>query len=259
LGMGEAFVAIANTYAAPYWNPAGLAFTEGVQLGGTAGEPLNKRGARLLFGGAVLPLSPITLGINVSQVQGPGLGGMGESEQLILGGFAIRPIQDMALGVSVSAYQNELAGGAADQRISVDLGAMVRVLSLLTLGVTIRDLTHLEEDPLPPTGVLDRGMRGIRISVAMQALNDAAIFALQWDVEDRAARIGFELNPLQALPAFSGSFSIALRLGVLKPEQGEKSTILGFGLGLLFLHADIALLLRQRDVEAVVISGGMRF
>jgi hypothetical protein len=256
LGMGEAFVALANTYSASYWNPAGLTFTESIRFGGTTGKPINQDGAGIMYAGAVLPLSWLAFGVNFGQVELFG----GGREQLILGSLAIRPSESFALGLNVNTYRHELAGATTDQKAGVDLGMMVQLLSILKLGLSVSDLTRLTENSLPSNRILEHAAtQSIRVGMAFQALKNAVIWGFQWNANDRSVRVGLELNPLRALRFTSGAVDLAFRIGVLKPEQGDKQPILGFGLRLLFGHADVALLLKEREIQSVVVSGGLRF
>ncbi|MFB6272837.1 MAG: hypothetical protein ABEL51_08100, partial [Salinibacter sp.] len=151
LAMGGAYVALAEGYSAPYWNPAGMASqTASAEVGAMN---VDKFGLGIQFnylGGAVrVPQAGLTvggafLGSFVADVPVPGSGGqpartVNNNEIVFLGSAALRlPIAELPVRVGGSAkYYSHTLADEQGTGIGADLGVQADLGSRLRLGASI--------------------------------------------------------------------------------------------------------------------------
>jgi len=155
LGMGGAFVALADDSSAVYWNPAGLAFSQGFTLGGMYTDKFSQgiqyqfvslQGAFKEFSAA---LSLVRQAIEGIPFYGEGENGtFSEYQNLWLASFALEPITTedgtaaFALGANVKYYLHELLEGRG-RGFGFDVGLLLRLYEewgALSLGAVSRDV-----------------------------------------------------------------------------------------------------------------------
>lgn len=261
LAMGGAFVAVANGYSAPYWNPAGLTRAQGTALGGMN---TNKFGQDIQFNyvGATAQLAGFRVGagflstmISGIETFGPGgeaTGTVNDNELLFIGSTAFGlPFGGLPITVGGSAkyYSQSLAGESA-QGFGGDAGLLLD-LGNFDLGATVTDVTGSRINW--STGSVDQVDQNIRVGGALD-LSAPIPWTLsgQYDVDAELLRGGVEFNLTQ---------QIALRGGVRRPlaEDGEMSFSAGAGLALGSFNVDAAFVQNQVLGNSLVISGQFQF
>lgn len=259
LAMGGAFVAVANGYSAPYWNPAGLAMAMGTHIGGMN---TNKFGLGINFNyvGAALELAGFRLGgaflgstISGIEMFGPNgepAGMVDDNELLFMGSTALAlPFGEMpfVLGASAKYYTHSLAdesgtGFGGDVGLLFSLGSIVLGAAVTDVGGTSITWT---------TGAVDKVDMGIRIGTALNL--DAPVpwtIAGQFNVEAESIHVGaeFRLTP-----------QIALRVGAQRPKDADFSFTAGAGLSLGAFSVDAAFVQNAVLGNSLVVSGEFVF
>jgi len=266
LSMGGAFVAIADNYASPYWNPAGM--TQ-MRILGAGYAYTNKYGldivSQFLSGGGTLHVSlpfKITLriagggsyieqriaGITLFGPDGEPMGTIDSIDSFLLGSIATgfeKEFLKLSVGYTLGRHSSQL-GEQKGGGNSSGYGLLISLADTFSLGARYQKGASIAWT----TGVVDSISDLYRIGVSLKLFNQALLFALQEDLTGRpedwdlaAIRFGTEMIPnrLLSLPAFLSTLS--LRSGfVWSIATTPPSLIITFGLGLriFFITLDFA-------------------
>ncbi len=201
LGMGSAFVAVANDATAGYWNPAGLVDVvgEAVHLmhSETFGDVVNyDTGAyvRSLEKGSAFALTVVRLSIDdiafTDFYEGDGriyydatkITWESDSEAAMLLSYA-RPISDrMNVGGNLKIISKQI-GPNSCYGLGFDLGAQCEVIGGLTLGANIQDVTTTflvwdtkEREKIMPTAKL-----GVAYATDIESMDGRVVLAADAD------------------------------------------------------------------------------
>lgn len=173
LGLGGAFVAIADDTNASYYNAAGLAYVEDIQLGATHAQRFNGLITYNTIGG-ILPLGRAgTIGAN--------LGILGEDseiyrEQTIRFCYANTIFKQLAVGVNLKTFgvtfdaanefvaENPYFIHTSSSAFSVDLGVIAKPFKSLSIGVSVENL--LPADISISDSQTDSVLQNIRVGLA---------------------------------------------------------------------------------------------
>ena len=147
IGMGCAFVAVADDASATYWNPGGLVHNQGRQLLLSYHSlALDRKHHFLSYtqlkGDAAWGLSWINAGtddIVVRDTSGRNGGKLSDKRNAYSFSFAKRIGSRVSFGLTAKLLRYELAGQDA-KGSALDVGILVRPTASLSLGLTIKDL-----------------------------------------------------------------------------------------------------------------------
>ena len=257
LAMGGAFVAVADGYSAPYWNPAGLTLAQGTHVGGMntnkfgLGINYNYVGAALALGGFRVGgafLGSTINGIETFDATGQQSGTVNDNEFLFMGSTALAlPVAGLAAGGNVKYYSHSLAGESGTG-IGGDIGLLANFGSI-SLGASIQDVggTRISWS----TGAVDLVDMSIRVGGALTLPSPVPwIVSGQYNVDSGSLHVGAE---------FALTNSIAVRVGGQKPQDGDFGFTAGAGLALGGFSVDGAYV--QNDVlgNSLVVSGEFVF
>ncbi len=237
LGMGEAFIAVADDVNAVYWNPAGLVQLEKEEL--TYYRRLNNRdnsspdhfvaAARYNTG------SGMAYGygyINVKDKLAVGTNGevLDQDESTYIFSMATKFGGGFSIGTNIKYIDNKVKSNPEklyrDKYVSIDVSALYQVSNYLSLGLLVQDVNEPEFDTYQKDKVIRNIIPGIALKlgesfILSTSLNDAANTS-NTEIEERV-RVGLEQKITDYL---------ALRAG----KYGEKITYgLGVNLGDYFL------------------------
>jgi len=259
LAMGGAFVAVADGYSAPYWNPAGLTNATGTHVGGMntnkfgLGINYNYVGAALSLGGFKVGgafLGSTINGIETFDATGQQAGTVNDNEFLFMGSTAMAlPLGGMplALGGNVKYYSHSLANESGTG-FGGDLGLLAS-LGGLQLGATLSDVGGTKINW--STGAVDVVDMAIRVGGAL-TLSAPVPWTIsgQYNVDSSSLHIGAE---------FKLTNSIAIRVGAQKPQDGDFSFTAGAGLALGGFSVDGAYVQNAVLGNSLVVSGEFVF
>lgn len=152
LGMGGAFVAVADDATASYWNPAGLGLVRELQI--SAAYTALSLGREYSFAGIAVPLGAWgTMGANwinfgVKNIDGRdqiGLptGAFSNNEQALLLTYGVRLLPGLAVGGGIKLLRHTLAANSA-YGYGYDAGVLLTPAPFFAVGANIQNLqTHL--------------------------------------------------------------------------------------------------------------------
>lgn len=152
LGMGGAFVAVADDATASYWNPAGLSLVRELQI--SAAYTALSLGREYSFAGIAVPLGAWgTMGANwmnfgVKNIDGRdqiGLptGTFSNNEQALLLTYGVQLLPGLAVGGGIKLLRHTLAANSA-YGYGYDAGLLLTPAPFFALGANIQNLqTHL--------------------------------------------------------------------------------------------------------------------
>ena len=259
LAMGGAFVAVADSYSAPYWNPAGLGRATGTSIGGMntnkfgLGINFNYVGAALGLGGFRVGgafLGEMISGIDTFGPDGQPAGTVDNNDLLFIGSAAMPlPLGGLALifGGSAKYYSHSLAGESATG-FGGDLGLLVAMGNLM-LGATVSDVGGTKKTWT--TGAVDVVDMAIRVGGAFSLAEPLPLtLSGQYNLDDGSIHVGAELALTQ---------QIALRAGGTLPQGGDFSFAAGAGLALGALGVDAAFVQNAVLGNSLVVSGEFAF
>ena len=260
LGMGGAFVAVADNYSAPYWNPAGMSFMKGLAFGTMPPVPfelplpfpfnLEKPNTAsfsdVVFLGGVLPIQPLALGGGLFQAinccfetvgpDGQPLGtAYADIDSLLIVSGSYRLWDALSLGLNAKLYRRDIAGESG-VGMGADLGILARLFSVFYVGAR----ADLWESRMQwTTGAVDRLdlARSFRIGSALKLGEGVLIGAIDYELLGQWVHVGMELDPLRWF--FPSPFSLMIRFGSLFDPWAGAWT-LGFGVRLFSFHLDLA-------------------
>ncbi len=237
LGMGGAFVAVADSYSAPYWNPAGVALAGGPRIGGmytnkfSADINLNYISGITTIAGMALAGSYAGLsiaGIPQYDEQGAQVGTINDNEMCFGATVAMTIAGIGYAGGTVKSYSHSLAGESGSG-FGFDAGLLVTMGGGLSLGAAAFDIGDTRITWT--TGAVDKVGSLFRLGAAY--VMDNLLFAAEYDFGTDIAstmRFGAELN----------LDIVRVRAGALLPEGGELAFTAGAGLNLAPLFIDFA-------------------
>lgn len=276
LGMGGAYVAVANDYSAPYWNPAGVTRGYSIYLGGARydkyglGLNLNYLTGGLSFGKESStdnsPLPPLNLpmierfsfaatylgfstelqSLEAVEVETPLT--YGEKSFMATGGVILPVVGSFGLtgkNYSFTASDTGVSGeDASAGGLGFDLGYLVNPLEGFTLGVAAFDLSGTTiswENTLtePEDVVPPRYSVGSAYEVNFNRSPIPESISGELLI---SGQYGFGSGVVDKLRAgMEYSFSIfSLRAGAIKPSGDEAYFTAGAGLDLEFIKGDLA-------------------
>lgn len=238
LGLGGAFVAIADSYSATYWNPAGIALAGGPRIGGMY---TNKFMADINFNFisgitniAGFSIAATYMGINIAGIpqydeNGNQIGTINDNEMVLGGSFAMNIAGIGFAGGTVKSYSQSLAGESGSG-FGFDAGLLISgMVEGLSLGVAAFDIGDTRITWT--TGAVDKVGSMFRLGGAY--FMNGLLFTAEYDFgSDVAAtiRFGAEFN-LDV---------VRIRGGAYLPEGGELGFTAGAGLNLAPLLIDFA-------------------
>lgn len=260
LAMGGAFVAIADSYSASYWNPAGAAKAEGARIGlmntNKFGQGINFNyvSGTLNLGGFAIGgafLGSSISGIEQFDASGNQVGTVDDNEMVFVGTGALDVAGIGYAGANVKAYNHTLAGGSASG-FGFDVGVLLS-LDALSVGVVAMDLggtkVQWSNTPSNPTDLVPAVFRaGGAFTMVNDDGDDLVTAAAQFDFggAENVLRLGAELT-LPGTP-------ISVRAGAVKPDSGDFAFTAGAGLVLGNLSVDFAFLQNQVLGNSMVLS-----
>lgn len=275
LGMGGAYVAIADDYSAPYWNPAGTTRANSVYLGGMRydkfglGLNLNYISGGLTFsernsGSSFLPSLelPYVKGLSLAgtylgfstEVRTLGPGGSeipityGERSFLVTAGVDFPLVGTFGItgkNYSFSAPDAGVDGqDASASGIGFDLGYMIEPFDGLTFGLAAFDLMGTsikwKNTPTEPTDIVPA--RYSAGTAYRFKINHSLIPDLLAGNLTTSGQYSFGsgiANKIRAGLEYSSRY-FSIRGGAIKPEGGNPYFTAGAGIGVQFLTADLA-------------------
>ena len=242
MGMGSAYVALANDPTSVYWNPAGLAGAEGAQVVVMHNEWIQD--FRQEFAAVSRSMGAGTLGLGVSGFYtsqfekrddvGNLIGHFGFNDFAVTGAYAHRFTHQASGGLAVK-FIREMIDQETATAVAFDVGGRIAVgQSGLTLGAAVQNLGSdakfiAESFPLPRTiragAALSRNLAGVDGKGTLSA-------------EVRKAR--GDDSRLHVGGEFEYKDKVALRAGA---KFGYDDESVSFGLGLIRsrFHFDYAL------------------
>lgn len=261
LAMGGAFVAIADSYSASYWNPAGAAVAPGARIGlmntNKFGQGINYNYVSGLLNLGGFALGGAFQGSSISGIEqfdanGNQVGTVDDNEMVFVGTGAMSVAGIGAAGANVKLYNHSLAGGSA-QGFGFDVGVLLSGLGNLSVGLVAADLggtkVQWSNTPSNPTDVVPAVYRaGGAFTINNDEGDPLVKVAAQFDFggAENVLRLGAELT-LPGTP-------IAVRAGAVKPESADFAFTAGAGLMLGNLKVDFAFLQNQVLGNSLVLS-----
>ena len=284
LGMGGAFVAIANNYAASYWNPAGVTRANSIYLGGMNQDKFGL-GLNLNYLSGGIPLTNLPFGVNspfsaiplidnlsisgtyngfstnvkAAGPDGNPIGDITYSERIYMGttGFSLPGIG--SIGMTGKNYRFRAPNAGVDGKTATangfgfDLGLLAEPLDNFWIGAAGFDLTGTpikwKNTPEEPTNIAPT-----RYSAGAAYNLDTTVFPIPNMMAGTATFAGqYTFGPNITNKIRSGieyNFSIfALRGGLIRSQGGVLEFTAGAGLNVNLLSADVAWV-QNNSVEA---------
>lgn len=276
LGMGGAYVAIANDYSAPYWNPAGVTRADSIFLGGMRydkfglGLNLNYLSGGLKFSEANPTKNTLLPSLSLPGIKGLSLSGTyigfstevrtlgpGDSEiQIIYGERSFMATTGTTLPVigsvgltgkyyDFSAPDAGLDGENAYARgFGFDLGYMKEPLENLRVGMAAFDLTGTEVEwqntPSEPINIVpSRYSIGTSYKLGLNSRYLPEIISGDLLFSGQYSFGANTSNKLRAGIEYSLNL-LSLRAGAVKPENNSAFFTAGGGVKVKFFSANLA-------------------
>jgi hypothetical protein len=236
LGMGGAFVAIADNYSAANYNPAGIARAGGPRVGMMT---TNKFGLDISFNfaSAIVPIAGLTVsgayigqnvpGIELVNPQGEVIGTITSSEMILMGSVAMDIVGIGYAGGSIKSYSHDLHDESGSG-FGFDVGLLIiDIIPGFSVGASAFDIggTRITWT----TGAVD--LVSARFKVGAAYAMNALTVAVDYDFNEVSVlRLGAEFD-LEV---------VAVRGGAVMPEGEDFSFTVGAGLRLGALTVDFA-------------------
>ncbi len=266
LGMGGAFVGLADGYSACYWNPAGVAKAaadESIQVGGM-NTNLFGAGINYNHAGASFSLMGLAWGLSVSLVSITDIpladGTMGSSNELLGSFCGAYPLDlggmKLAVGGAGKYYSHNLLDETATG-MGFDAGLLIDgLIPGLMLGAAAYDLGGTKKEWT--TGAVDVVDQMFRVGLGFKLSEDFSLAAGAdlYAGGEMALRAGLE---------FVGIGPLAVRAGAMRPAGTEQFAItVGAGLKLGSLGVDFAwlqnsLIQGEGAGDTIVLSASFSF
>jgi len=224
-GLGEAYIALSDDFGALYYNPAGLIFLQGINIGFTHLE-LPNSWTRVEYIGGIINLDKFSIGLGVS------LKGISNPDELLFPfsensyqiSLASKILPNLSLGGTFYLYQSTLDTGKAfgfgeDLGVIYELNPLFRVGAVFynpisRLSWSTGEVEGVERKDLKVGGLLNLSF----LKVPLKILCDISLLPKPQFIN--RINIGTEINPIPLL---------FIRTGY----NGEKESI-SFGLGVKF-------------------------
>lgn len=260
LGMGGAFVAVADDATAIQWNPAGLALFGDTRLGGMSTDRFGV-GVTHQYIGAVTTLAGFGLGfgwerLSIDSMVVDAVGAPGQaftwSESVLIGTIASDLLGFGLVGVNIKYYTADSGLGSTATGFGFDLGLLISVGETVTIGVNATDIagTTITWD----TGVVNTVDAVYTAGAAMTLLEGTMLMAGDIDFTDAGlgdARIGLEF---QVIP------ELAIRGGVVLTDAFQEFQFtVGAGIAIAGLYVDAAYLLDEVLGNTLILSAEFSF
>ena len=277
LGMGGAFVAVADNYSASYWNPAGITRADAAYLGGMnydkfgLGLNLNYLSGgfspsklpltrNLPIGGLKIPLIRdfslsgtfvgFSTNVRAADPDGNPIGEITYSERTYMGtvGFSISSLG--SIGTSVKNYRFRAPGAGVDgtnataNGLGFDLGLLAEPIKNFRVGAAGFDISGTDikwqNTPTEPTNTAPA-----RYSAGMAYDFDFSVLPIPDLIAGTTTFAGqYTFGPNIANKIRGGmEYNVSvfsLRGGVVKPLDGNLQFAAGAGLNVNLLSADVA-------------------
>ncbi len=202
LGMGKAFVAVADSAEAMYWNPAGLMQVEKMELSTLSSELFY--GYKFNYHGFVWPMPDQVFAFHSAALTSPTFEGrdsqnnltssFNDSKSSLGGSFATKLSPALSLGINYKKFTRSLASYTDD--VTLIDGGVLYYMDRLRVGLTAMNLVAMTD----VTKTSDKFDMNLRAGVAYQ-INDN--FLLAFDLGDGLshwfAGTEFMLHPAIAL------------------------------------------------------------
>jgi len=246
MGMGGAFVAVADDVTALHWNPAGLAWTQGFQVFGMRTSVYSVEG--LSEDSVMASYGTGRMGYGLGWMR-TGADELYNEDTLVAGYGTETPIEGLAVGATVKRFSIEAPGyeyyndpafdAGGDDAYSGDLGALYRH-GRWSVGATVRNIGEPELQLLETTDDPDPIRSELRLG-GSYLFRDVMLMSLEWrmpkDVpayydNDTSINLGTEVWFYEAF---------ALRAGMNR----DRITA-GLGLRTKHILVDVALLSERR-------------
>lgn len=163
LGMGEAFVAVADDISAINYNPAGLACLEKIEINFSYLKGLVDTNWGSIA--CALPAGPGVMGVSVFTLQGgmldvyDGTGALintinAQSDYLVVLSYALKANENFSLGFNVKGLSSTLGQSYNAATYAFDAGLLYRMFKKLKLGAAVQnvggEIKYIDvADPLP--------------------------------------------------------------------------------------------------------------
>jgi hypothetical protein len=258
LGMGGAFVAVADDATAVMWNPAGLAQIADTRIAGMTTD-LYGLGVAHQYVGAVTTFA--NLGIGLAWERGGVSSGTEEltdedgdpilpielQESKIVGTLATN-IMDIALaGVNLKYYMANIGGANSATGIGFDLGVLVNLGDIFVLGVNAADLGSTKVTW--ESGAADMVSGLYKAGVAMKLVDGKLILAADMDF------VGTDLGDAHLGIEFQIVDALALRAGVVLTDAFQNAVFgVGAGINVAGLYIDAAYILEGALGNTLLLS-----
>jgi hypothetical protein len=242
LALGGAFVALADDWSAPFWNPAGMSQVQTPSFGVMAQNKF-QAGIQDIFSGGVLPVDPkLALGGAINILQVSDLEGTNGSDQELVYTFAVSTVwQDINLGIAGKYYSQSLLG-ASSKGFGLDCGLLYQ-FKPLTFGLAVDDVgdSRIQWTTQATDFVLSRWRAGI--TLLSKNLKVLTQFDYTPRIDETLWRFGIEVGfgPLQ------------IRSGV-KLQRGYPFWSIGAGWQWQSIKADIAYLTHPQLPDNIALS-----
>jgi hypothetical protein len=249
LGMGGAFVAVADGSSAMYWNPAGLARMNDIRIGGMSTD-LFGAGYTHQFISAAGTIADFGLGFGFERLSVPSgpfcTDSFVWSESAVMGSVAANIMDVGLIGANLKYY---MASGVENTAsgIGFDFGLLVDLGEMFTFGVNATDIggskiTWTSEAVDVVTGLY-------KVGAAVRLLEDTLILA--GDVDFAGAGMGLTHFGIE----YTVIDELALRLGMTLDETLAPSDYsVGAGLKVAGLYVDAAYILDGTIGNTLVLS-----
>jgi hypothetical protein len=251
LAMGGAGVAVANTYSASYWNPAGVASAakDAVRLGGMNTNWMGIEGFNINYLGATWELFGLPWGASFGMVTITDIpqsdGGMGNDTELMGILSTAFSIANVVLGVSGKYYSQQLIDVSATG-FGFDAGVLVDgLIEGLSIGAAGYDLGNSQFRW--STGHCDLVQQLFRVGAAFKT-GDITV-TVQADLMEGS---GNDATTIHAGAEFNLFGPVAVRIGAVQsPKTNEYSFTAGAGLTFGSLGVDFAWLQKSKAFAGV--------
>ena len=245
ISMGKAFVAIADDANAGYWNPAGLALLNAMQVSAMYSNPMNHAlvsdagvtdigyhtlslGYPTGFGSVGLSLAYLNVGdiYVVEDASGPTGEKFEDKELGVITSYGNSITDQIYLGASLKFVRQSI-WDEKGSGIGLDLGGLYEPIYGLTFGLMLQDLIE------PKIKLLEDGEtysipRKIRLGAAYRIMEDLVLIAADIDkASGRSVKVhlGTEVEPVKDL-AFRAGYTT---------DTGELSAGVGFRVSIIQL------------------------
>jgi len=253
LGMGGAFVAVADNYSAPYWNPASIV-RRGFRLGGMHTDKFGL-GIRYRSLSGIVPLgSGLALGgglinsnitVETYDRYGRYAGVIEDNETLLLASIGVLLSPNISVGATVKRYSHWLGREFANGT-GFDLGFLSSTDSF-AVGAAMWDIGDTEM--AWSTGAVDYVQRLLKVGIALRLADGGITLAADYG-SDRVLHLGAEFRLR----------SLSLRGGVMRSLINPVSNLtVGAGVNFGSFNLDAALVHNSSLGNSFVISGELAF